>query len=290
VRQGTTQEIAEAAQLKTAVANISAMLASGTACQGSASSILLATMLESAKSRLAHIERNIEEEEKEQRQKSASELAIAYKARQETKLNAVEQRQYAEFLEKPHFTKSDFGILESFYTKTWDRLSEDGKAEMSQRLWGGVRSKEYEFSEMPDVVKEKEAQRLYNALRSQAPIHQSLQSIKPEDRSDFLKAWDDNRRSEAFEILDRPSFAQNVSLNAGAVKAESVKASTQSEASKILTPHVAASENEEISKTINTAGVAALKLDDLLLVDSVDSKSTAPLPELKNTGSKAKAP
>lgn len=290
MKQGTTQEIAEAGQLRAAVENISAMLASGTALVGSASSILLATMLERAKSRLTQIERNIEEDEKEQRQKSATELAIAYKARQEAELNAAEQRQYAEFLEKEHFTRADFGKLESFYSNTWDRLSEDGKSEMSQRVWGGVRRKEYEFSELPDVVKEKEAQRLYNALHSQAPIHQSLQRIKPEDRSDFIEAWDGNRKNEAFEILDRPSFAQNVSLKAGAVKAESVKATTQSDAAKILTPQVAKSEIEKESKAIHAAGVADLKLDDLQLADSGDSKSTPPLPEMKASGSKAKVP
>ncbi len=290
MKLGTTQEIAEAGQLRAAVENILAMLASGTAYQGSASSILLATMLDSAKSRLAQIERNIEEAEKEQRQRRASELAIAYKATLEAKLNAEEQRQYAEFLEKEHFTKSDFGSLESFYTKTWDRLSEGGKSEMSQRVWGGVRTKEYEFSELPDVVKEKEAQRLYNALQSQAPTHQSLRRIAPEDRNDFIKAWGDNRRNEAFEILDRPSFAQNVSLKAGAVKAESVKAITQSEAARILTPHAAESNIEEASKATNAAGVANLKLDDLQLADSGDSKSKPPLPEMRASGSKAKAP
>jgi hypothetical protein len=274
VIQGTTQEIAEAAQLKTAVANISAMLASGTACQGSASSILLATMLESAKSRLAHIERNIEEEEKEQRQKSASELAIAYKARQETKLNAVEQRQYAEFLEKPHFTKSDFGILESFYTKTWDRLSEDGKAEMSQRVWGGVRSKEYEFSELPDIVKDKEAQRLYDQLKSKA-YDENLSTIPKQEREDFMKAWSDGKRDAAQKVLERASFAENVALSAGSVRSESAKIIPKAAAAQTI--ELAASEAKEAKiEPSNQAGRANLKLEDLLLAEPGDSKSSPP--------------
>lgn len=39
----------------------------------------------------------------------------------------------------------------------YHKLTDGGKAEMSTRVWNGVRRKKYEFIELPDIVKEKDS-------------------------------------------------------------------------------------------------------------------------------------
>lgn len=272
-----------------AVKDIEALLANSNALRGSTSNTVLTAMLDSTKKRLAEIERDEEEHERQERQKSSNELAIAHKAQRETALNAEEQRQYADFLEKDHFTRADFGKLESFYTNTWERLSEDGKAEMSHRVWEGVRQQEYEFSELPDVVKEKEAQRLYDQLSLSKIYDANLLAIPQQDRDDFKGAWSNGKRQEAFEVLDRSSFAENVAVSAGSVRSGSAEVKTQADASKTLEQAVIKA--KEAKPEVGNAAVQAdLKLDDLLLADSGDSKPRPPLPELKGNSSKARTP
>ena len=64
--------------------------------------------------------------------------AKGYSAEQETALTAQEQKTFAEFLKKPRFTRADFPDLEKFYKGPYDRLSERGKDEMSQRIQAGT--------------------------------------------------------------------------------------------------------------------------------------------------------
>jgi hypothetical protein len=69
---------------------------------------------------------------------SGSELA-AYDASSEPGLNDAERKVFASFLSKDRFSKSDFAILDKFYSTAYDKLSERGKDEMSKRTWGGTR-------------------------------------------------------------------------------------------------------------------------------------------------------
>lgn len=255
--QRSIQEIAEAAQLRSAVRDIESMIARGTT-YGSANSILLAVMLDSAKGRLAEIERDEEEHERLERQKSVNELAMAYKAQQEAKLNAEEQRQYAEFLEKEHFTKSDFGKLESFYTNTWDRLSEDGKAEMSHRVWEGVRRKEYEFIDLPEPVKEKEAQRLYEILNTERPLPRELNRIPAQDKKEFLEAWKADDHGKAFTVLNRPSFAGNVALSSRSIEPQKVVESIKVDASTLIKTEKS---KEASAERLETDGMGELDIN-----------------------------
>jgi hypothetical protein len=62
-----------------------------------------------------------------------------YGPEQEIALSAQERKTFAEFLSKKRFTKSDFPALERFYSTAYDKLSERGKDEMSQRIQAGMR-------------------------------------------------------------------------------------------------------------------------------------------------------
>src|SRR5690606_14217747 len=104
------------------------------------SSELLSQFLDKAKIRIEELTELEEEslsEERQHRQEIA--VAIAAKAQQEAALSAAEREQYAAFLSLEFFTKEDFPALERFYGGAWDRLSDGGKAEMSHRVWEGVR-------------------------------------------------------------------------------------------------------------------------------------------------------
>jgi|GEM_PF-3834702 len=64
--------------------------------------------------------------------KSVPELAA-----QEANLTDSEKSEYRDILLKQYFTKADFSMLESFYKTTYDKLSDDGKHQLSQRVWLG---------------------------------------------------------------------------------------------------------------------------------------------------------
>jgi hypothetical protein len=215
---------AEAGRLREAVRQLENLLAPGNAQGSVASSMLLHQMLEGDKKRLLHLEDLEVAALVEEREKSVKELALSIAAQRETALTAAEREQYAEFLGKEAFSKADFGKLEDFYRSAWNRLSEGGKAQMSTRIWEGVRREEYQFSELPEIVKEKEAQFLRSQLQAQN-ISPDLQRIPQNDRDDFTNAWDSGKRHEAYEILDRSCFRENVALSAAKVAPESARTS-----------------------------------------------------------------
>jgi hypothetical protein len=131
---------------------------------------------------------------------------------QETALNQRERQQYGAFIQKEFFTKNDFTALEDFYASAWDRLTDGGKAQMSHRVWEGVRRDEYQFSELPDELKEKEAQSVRDKLSGLKQMPPEMSNIPATDRNDFTRAWDSGSKNEAYTVLDRPSFAENVAL------------------------------------------------------------------------------
>jgi hypothetical protein len=68
--------------------------------------------------------------------------AKQYAAASETRLSVAEQKMFSELLKKERFTKSDFPALESFYkSPAYGKLSEQGKDELSRRVWNGTRKK-----------------------------------------------------------------------------------------------------------------------------------------------------
>lgn len=210
----TGMERAEAGRLQEAVKQLETALAFNAATSGSTSTMLLVQWLDSAKKRIAELEDLEETAIADERKKSVEDLAIAFKVQREAALSAAEREQYQEFLGREFFTKEDFGKLEKFYEGAWDRLSEEGKAEMSHRVWEGVRRKKYEFSELPDIVKEKEAERLHGMFQKSEKMPENLKRIPESDRKDFMREWESGNRSEAYKVLDRSAFADNIALNA----------------------------------------------------------------------------
>lgn len=195
---------AEYKRLQDTVARIDRLIAGSTA--SSATTSALVAVSEHARARMDALEDKARVQEEERQQRESSNLAASMAAKEEG-LNKQEREQYRQFLEKDHFTKGDFVALEGFYSSAWDRLSENGKDQMSQRVWGGVKRGEYQFTELPEVVKEKEADRLEEILKAGPSRPSSVWEVPEADRADFMKARDQDRKQESFEVLNRPSFA-----------------------------------------------------------------------------------
>jgi hypothetical protein len=64
---------------------------------------------------------------------------VAYNPAAEAKLTPAERKTFLTLLAKKRFTKADFPVLEEFYKGPYDRLSDDGKDELSKRTWNGSR-------------------------------------------------------------------------------------------------------------------------------------------------------
>lgn len=145
-------------------------------------------------------------------------------------LNTKEKETYSGFLKEDFFTKRDFGRLEQFYTKTWDRLSEGGKDEMSKRVWGGIRHGEYSFDQLPAQVREKEAKQAYKRLTESTIGNPAAAEIPEKDRQDFIRAYEAGKKDEAAKMLERESFQKVMFRDGEAKGVKSVEASTHREA------------------------------------------------------------
>ena len=264
----------EAWRLRQVIQEIESAIANGAVCKDGAAS-MLARFMDETMQRISHLELSEKRFDEEKQQKTRLELAVAYLAAQETALSQREREQYGAFLSCDFFTKNDFATLEKFYANVWDRLSERGKDEMSNRVWEGVRRREYEFSELPDSVKEKEATRLRDLL-SQRRLDANLENIPLRDRDDFVRAWDAGRKQGAYEVLNRSSFRDNVSVSTNPVTAQNRAVTSKSEAL-----HVMGSEGEparESEKAKPSSGPVELKLDEVMLVSNTAGRIETPLP------------
>ena len=138
-----------------------------------------------------------------EKKKATRELVAGYIATREFRLTAEEQQQYAEFLTREYFTKSDFGALEEFYSSAWERLSEGGKAEMSHRVWEGVRRGEYSFVELPENVRKKEAEFLYQKLANGQELPANLKAIPQAERREFMAAVESGNQTKIDDVMSR---------------------------------------------------------------------------------------
>ena len=122
---------------------------------------MLGEIAEHMKKRMEVLEQNGAVLDSRDRKENTSkmEAAIAAMVDRETRLNTSEKMAYASLLEKEYFTRNDFGELERFYADGggWDKLSDKGKAEMSKRINEGIRRGHFEFSDLPEKVREKES-------------------------------------------------------------------------------------------------------------------------------------
>lgn len=152
--------------------------------------------------------------EKERREaEKYQNLVVGYLVQQEAHLSAAEQAQYGSFLEKPFFTRNDFEELDQFYGSAYDRLSERGKSELSFRVWEGIREGEYEFTDLPANVKEKEMERLFGMLSDPAQMPENLKQIPEKDRKLFQDAYQAGDHEKAAQLLNKESFKNNVSVS-----------------------------------------------------------------------------
>ena len=178
-----------------------------------ASRAILENFLQNARGRVGVLDKKIKDSQtaKEEHAREAA-AVVADLAKKETALNERERETYSGFLSKEFFTKKDFGNLEQFYEKTWDRLSESGKDEMSHRVWEGVRRDEYKFTDLPKTVQEKESGRAYTLLTRRQTGLGNEPRIPESDRNDFVHAFESGNREEASRILERKSFRDNMAL------------------------------------------------------------------------------
>lgn len=257
-------------KLAEAVERLERVVRAARASGGSPNTSILVSHLESLKDRMAVEESEIQTERETKKQLTERELALVFLVEQETALSLAEREQYGAFLSHEFFTKADFEDLAGFYANTWDRLSENGKAQMSHRVWEGVRQEQYQFSELPEEVKAKEAQRLYDLLSRRTPPAELL-NIPEMEREVFLRQWKAGNRSEAHEILNRPEFAGNVALSAKPVPSASAEVVNQSQALKIAQTEMA-SPKQSNSNIDASLGELELGLNDLKLVESGSAK------------------
>jgi hypothetical protein len=184
----------------------------------------LASLLETAQAQLdsERVEEQhatIGKKEREQQERAA----VAHMVEREHRLNAAEKEQYGRFLEQDYFTKANFDELDRFYAHSWDKLSDEGKAEMSHRVWEGIRRDEYEFDELPENVRKKESERLYQQFDGQTKADDSLKNIPEQDKQDFINEYKAGNDKGISKVLKREVFAENVSSRTDSAKeAESV--------------------------------------------------------------------
>lgn len=206
----------ELRRLDKLISDLQWLIFNGGGCQAATTSMLVKALAD-AQARSVSVSIEHEEEAKEDERKEQAEHAIAVSmAERELALSRSERAVYASFLECEFFTKAMFGKLDHFYTNTWDRLSEDGKSEMSRRVWEGVRRNEYEFFELPESVKSKEAERIERMLVNGEA---GVDKVTSEDKTDFLDAQGTNAK---YSVLNRKSFAEAMCHQGNSTKAENV--------------------------------------------------------------------
>ena len=212
-------------QLAQRVEEIEKLIRSGANVAGTS----LASLLETAQAQLDSTREEeqhatVGKQEREQHERAA----VAHMVEREHQLNASEKEQYGRFLEQDYFTKANFVELDSFYAHSWDKLSDEGKAQMSHRVWEGIRRDEYEFDELPENVRKKEAGRLYEQFTGKIQADGSLQNIPEQDKADFVREYKAENDRGVSEVLKREIFDENVSSRTGSAKeAESVSKENQ---------------------------------------------------------------
>lgn len=266
----------ERLSLEQSIARIETVIASEAASYGSSMTSMLVRFVENAKQRIGSLDQQNQSVAEEKRKQQEQDLTIAHMVERETALNQAEREQYGVFLAKEFFTKSDFGELESFYTNTWDRLTEGGKAQMSHRVWEGVRRDEYKFSELPEVVKEKEAESLRELLARSKRAPSDLDNILERDRDEFISAWDAGKKRESYEILDRPVFAENVAKSAEAVPKMDEASRRKGDEGKIVQSESGRNDSK-VTTPPQRGGKAdvGLSTDFLVTLADADEKPTA---------------
>lgn len=204
-RRGNLSELdkAELQRLQLAVAQAEELFAKGI------SSVALTTFLNAGQQRLSTLqaEGSLEGESESKRKEKLLNLEAGIIVAREHRLSAAEKYAFADLLTYSHFKREHFVEIEAFYAQSWDKLSENGKAQLSHRVWEGIRQDEYSFTELPKIIQKKESEKIFESLTE----GQSLLGIPEKDREDFVREYQSGRHEEAARILERPSFKESVS-------------------------------------------------------------------------------
>ena len=247
-------------------------------------SVVLKNFLENAKARMGFVEKKIKEaQEKDARVEEDAKAFLTHKqeVERETALSESEKQTYDSFLGEDFFTKEDFARLDQFYSKTWDRLTESGKTEMSHRIWEGVRRDEYTFTELPKSVREKETKQAYNLLRDPSKGPESALAIPEKDRTDFIRAYERGEEEEAGKILERESFRKNMFKETTSQPIKDVNAERRRDAT-MMTKNLEATArgplpDGNISADRKT-GIPGVSLEGLTLAEAPEQQSSANIP------------
>ena len=132
---------------------------------------VLENTVENAKKRITTLDQRIDQAKVEHAAEVQAQVAAtAALAAKETRLSDKERETYRGFLEESYFTKSDFGKLDQFYAHSYDRLSDDGKYQMSKRIHEGIKHGEFKFADLPERVQEKDNAHCGVKSDKEAPI------------------------------------------------------------------------------------------------------------------------
>ena len=176
-----------------------------------------AAFLEPAKRRIEEMERTglgPHQEDKERRKQEGASIAIAFMVMAETRLTSHEKSVYGSFLQSNYFTQYDFGKLEEFYAdgSAWDRLSENGKKQMSERFWAGIENGQYRFQEAPTKVREKEAEQLAFYFTNPDKAPDSVNRMNQQAKDAFIRAHQSGNKIAVYDILDRQDLFESAPM------------------------------------------------------------------------------
>jgi hypothetical protein len=235
--------------------------------------------LQNAKGRVGVLEKKIKDAQEARETHEREQAAIAALAQKETALSSREKETYSGFLKEDFFTKKDFGPLEQFYEKTWDRLSKDGKDEMSHRVWEGVRKGQYTFGELPPAVREKEAKQAYRLLHDSKINVAGVDEIPEKDRQDFVRAYEAGKKDDAEKVLERESFKKAMFLGGESKGVKSVEASKrrESESEQLLAGVKPAEPGSVAEKPENPKVIGNTDFSTLQFGGMTTSETTAPV-------------
>ena len=252
----------------------------------SASRPIFETFLTNARNRVTALEKKIKDSQVERENHAREQVAIADLAQKEAAFSTREKETYSGFLRKDFFTKADFASLEKFYANTWDRLSDQGKDQMSHRFWEGVRRNEYQFHEAPSSVREKDTDWAYTTLakRERSPIH--MHDIPENDRGDFICAYEGGRRDEAERILERDGFKQNMfrapaSKNVGQTRAERGRDADQKALEKVIAANESNAEKRGATERKSATDISDLRSEGVTLAEAPVCISSSEIPNVK---------
>ena len=105
----------------------------------------------------------------------------------ETSLNDTEKSAYRQLLEKPYFTKKDFPVMEAFYDKAFDELTETGKDQVSHRTKLGTMPPEKRAKLLAEPASGTALVRLFNKHQDATVAYLEDRKNNPKTTADTLE-------------------------------------------------------------------------------------------------------